>query len=36
MSILENSLDREPLTGGDNAAASPVYHDNVRGAEYFQ
>jgi hypothetical protein len=35
-SILENSLDREPLADNGNAAAVPVYHDNVRGAEYFR
>jgi transposase len=36
-SILENSLDREPVTSS-NAAVAPqsVPHDNVRGAEYFQ
>lgn len=36
-SILENSLDREPLNGNAAAtAAPPIYHDNVRGSEYFQ
>ena len=36
-SILEKSLDREPLTpNGSEVAAKPVNHDNVRGAEYFQ
>ena len=35
-SILEKSLDREPLIANDNAGAAPLSHDNVRGAEYFQ
>lgn len=35
-SILENSLDREPLNGNAATAATPMYHDNVRGSEYFQ
>jgi transposase len=36
-SILENSLDREPLPQQDPPAASqPVRHDNLRGAEYFR
>ena len=36
-SILENSLDREPLPGDTPALpAPPLFHDNVRGSEYFQ
>jgi transposase len=36
-SILENSLDREPVTSSNAAVAPrPAPHDNVRGAEYFQ
>jgi transposase len=35
-SILENSLDREPLAGDGHDGTAPLYHDNVRGAEYFQ
>jgi transposase len=36
-SILEKSLDRQPLNGAAAAAApAPVNHDNVRGAEYFR
>jgi transposase len=36
-SILEKSLDRQPLNGvAPPAAAEPLNHDNVRGAEYFR
>jgi transposase len=36
-SMLEKSLDREPLANRESApAAPPVDHENVRGAEYFQ
>ena len=36
-SILENSLDRQPLNKSVPAPSTrTIYHDNVRGAEYFQ
>jgi transposase len=34
-SILQNSLDRQPLPTTDSAAPPTSPHDNVRGAEYF-
>lgn len=35
-SILENSLDREPIPQDAAAASQPLNHDNIRGAEYFR
>jgi transposase len=36
-SMLEKSLDREPLPNQESAAeVVPIDHENVRGAEYFQ
>jgi transposase len=34
-SILENSLDRQPLPGPASPPTSPPRHDNIRGGEYF-
>jgi transposase len=34
-SILKNSLDRQPLPGS-SSAPTPLPHDNIRGAEYFE
>ena len=34
-SILETSLDRQPLPGPPSAPVAPPRHDNVRGGEYF-
>ncbi|HZS05913.1 MAG TPA: IS21 family transposase [Blastocatellia bacterium] len=37
LSILEKGLDSQPLPGSDaEAAATPVVHQNVRGAAYYQ
>jgi transposase len=35
-SILEKSLDREPLNHDKASATQPIEHENIRGAEYFQ
>jgi hypothetical protein len=35
-SMLENSLDQQPIADKGCAPGAPLQHDNVRGAEYFQ
>lgn len=35
-SILEKSLDRQPLPDEAAGSGTPAEHDNIRGAEYFQ